>query len=89
MRASNILRSTATGDVTTDDAYLKAVVLTPAAAASTVTVRAGGASGTVILTLSAVASGASTVVAGLNVPCGAGIHVTLTGASAECSVVYE
>lgn len=89
MRASNILRATATGDITTTDAFLKAVTLTPATAASTVTVRAGGSGGTVILTLSAVASGASVPVVGLNVYCADGIHVTLTGASAECSVVYE
>lgn len=89
MRAANILRRTTTGDVTTASAYLKAVTLTPAAAASTVTVRAGGSSGTVILTLSAAANGASAVTPALNVLCADGIHVTLAGASAECSVVYE
>lgn len=85
----NILRRTTTGDVTTADSYLRAVTLTPAAAASSVTIRAGGSSGTVILTLNAVASGASIPVTGLNVYCADGIHVTLAGASAECSVVYE
>lgn len=86
---SNMVRATATGDITTADAILRAVVLTPAAAASTVVVRAGGSGGTVILTLAAAASTASTVLSGLSVPCADGIHVTLTGASAETSVVYD
>lgn len=84
----NIKRVTATGDITTADALLKAIVLTPAAAASSVTVRSGGSSGTVILTLNGVANGASVVLSGLNVFCADGIHVTLSGASAEASVIY-
>lgn len=86
---SNMKRATATGDITTTDAILRAVTLTPAAAASTVTVRAGGSGGTVILTLAAAASGVSAVLSGISVPCADGIHVTLTGASAETSVVYD
>ena len=85
----NMKRATATGDITTQDAILHAVTLTPAAAASTVTVRAGGSGGTVILTLAAPASGNSSVVSGLRVPCADGIHVTLSGTSAEASVVYS
>lgn len=87
--ASNCKRVTATGDITTHDSILRAVILTPAAAASTVQVRSGGASGTHILTLAAAAAGVSAVVDGLNVPCADGIHVTLSGASAEASVVYS
>jgi len=87
--SANILRRTTTGDVTTAAAYLRAVVLTPAAAASSVVIRAGGSGGTVILTLNAVANGTSVVMDMHGVYCAGGIHATLSGASAEASVIYQ
>lgn len=88
---ANIVQRTTTGAVTAADAYLKAVILTPGSDAATVTVKAGGASGTTILTLSATSS-----TAGNSVPsgdlcavfCKGGIHVTLTGTSPAVSVVF-
>lgn len=91
MNPSNILRVTATGDVTTVDSYLRVVALTNAgAAAGTLTVRAGGSGGTVILTLK-VGSATVNETVSVNLPdafCDGGIHATLSGASAEATFVY-
>ena len=89
MRSSAITRATATGDVTTHDSYLRAVTLTADAAAATAVVRAGGASGTVILTVTAPANTTQVVSDLHDAFCGGGIHLTLTGAAAEASVVYS
>jgi hypothetical protein len=86
VKGSVIARLTGTGDVTTHDAYLSAVVLTAAAAAST-TVRSGGATGPVILTVKAGVE-ATAVVRLDDAFCGGGIHVTLAGAGAEVSVTH-
>ena len=90
MDPSNIVRRTATGDITTATSYLRGVTLTCAAAAASVVVRAGGASGTIVLTLATPATSPTTVVSGdlSGAFCSGGIHVTLTGAGAEVSVVY-
>lgn len=86
--ASQISHVTATGDITTRDAYLRSVVLTGGADAATVTIRAGGDSGTVVL---AVGAGAGeTAAADLHDAfCGGGIHVTVdTGTTPDVTVVY-
>lgn len=85
----NARQVTATGDITTADAILRAVVLSPGSETATAVVRAGGSDGTAILALSAAASGNSTVISGLSVPCADGIHVTLTGTGASASVAYD
>jgi hypothetical protein len=88
VNASTIKRLTATGDVTTADAYLRAVYLLGGGEESTLTVRAGGSGGTVVLTIVAEA-GAVVYLADLHdAACAGGIHATLAGAGAEASIVY-
>ena len=82
----------ATGDVETGKGYLKSVTLTPAAALSTVAVRLNGASGTVVKTLQAAASGASVVWISSDhegVYFQGALHGTLSGASALADFEYE
>lgn len=76
----------ATGDiVATAEVMLLALVLTPAAAAASAVIREGGASGTVVLTLNAVANGSAVVVPG---PIAIrGPHLTLSGVGALFHVV--
>lgn len=89
MRTSQILEVTATGDVTTRDAYLRAVTLTGGSAASTLVLKAGGSGGTTRLTLKA-AIDTTVVVADLHdAYCADGIHATLTGAAAAATIVYS
>lgn len=88
MKGSTITRLTATGDVTTHDAYLRAVVVTAAGAAASATVRSGGGTGPVILTVKAGIE-ATAAADGLDDAfCGGGIHVTLAGVGAEASVIH-
>lgn len=90
--AANIVQRTTTGAVTAADAYLKAVILTPGSDAATVVVRAGGASGTTILTLSATSSTAGNSVSTgdlCGVFCKGGIHLTFTGTGPAASVVFQ
>lgn len=88
MNTSQIKQVSATGDVTTDDAYLRTVVLTGGSAASTLTVKAGGSGGTTILTLKAAID---TVAPAVELPdafCSGGIHATLAGAGAVATFAY-
>ena len=87
MDARNIKHVTATGDITTLTAYLSEVVLTGGSDAASAVVKAGGSSGTTILTVKA-AAGLTVAVPVTDVLCGAGIHVTLTGTAPACSVTY-
>ncbi len=75
-----------TGDVVaTAEVCLLAVVLTPAAANASAVIKEGGSSGTVVLTLNAVANGSAVVVPG---PIAIrGPHLTLSGAGALFHVV--
>lgn len=88
MNPSSIKRVTATGDVTTVTSYLRAVVLTAGADAATATVRAGGASGTVVLVVKAAI--ATTVPSGdlHDALCAGGIHVTVGGTTPDVTFVY-
>lgn len=88
---SDLIHATATGDVvvSTKVAFVHSVVLTPAAAKSTVVVRTGGASGTIKLTLQAPADGGSAVWsaghdAGALFP--NGVHITVSGSGALVDV---
>lgn len=89
MNTSNIKRVTATGDVTTADAYLRAVTLTgDGTNVPTLTVRAGGAGGTIILAVRALATATVAVDDLHDAYCADGIHATLAGTGAEATFVY-
>jgi ABC-type taurine transport system ATPase subunit len=85
---SNVKQIGATGDVTTADSVLKRVVLSAAADAATVVVRAGGSGGTQILTVKAAIATTMAVELG-DVPCKGGIHATFTGTGPAASFIYE
>lgn len=87
--ATTIKAATATGDITTLTAYLRSVVLTAGSDAASVVVKAGGSSGTTILTLKAAANTSAATPDLGRVHCGSGIHVTTTGTSPAVSVIYE
>lgn len=82
MKPSQPKRVTATGDVTTSDTFLRAVVLTGGSDAATVVVRAGGSGGDVVVTVKAAAN-ATVDVALYDVLCGDGVHATVTGTGPE------
>lgn len=87
MNPSNIKHVTATGDITTASSYLRGVVLSGGADAATAVIKAGGSSGTTILTVKAAI--ATTVPVSLpDVLCSGGIHVTITGTTPPCAVIY-
>lgn len=89
MGDSQIKAVSATGDITTADAYLKAVSITAAADAASVTVKSGGSGGTTVLVVKA-AIGATAVVPNLHdAYCADGIHVTLSGTGPSATVVFE
>lgn len=90
MRASNIKRVTATGDVTTADAYLRSVSLANGSDAATLTVRAGGSGGTVVLVLKVGSATAGEAVSTdlFDAFCADGVHATLTGTSPSATFVY-
>lgn len=91
---SDTLHVSATGDIVPQGhkAKLLSVTLTPAAALSTAVVRTGGASGTVVHTLQAAASGNSASWDAADkdgVLVQDGIHVTITGAGALVDVEFN
>ena len=88
MSGANIKNVSATGDITTSDGHLYAVVLTGGSDAAVLTVKAGGSGGTTILVLKAAT--ATTAAAPLNaaVYCDGGIHATLTGTAPNAAFVY-
>lgn len=87
MRASAIKEVTATADVTTVDTYLRGASLTGGSDAATLTVRAGGSGGTVVLVVKAAAN--STVAVPLyDAFCGGGVHATLAGTGPSSTFVY-
>lgn len=87
MQPSQIKAITATAAITTATSYLRGVTLTGAADAAVAVVRAGGASGTVILTVKAAIATTSHVDVASAI-CAEGIHVTITGTTPACTVVY-
>lgn len=89
MRTSTITQASATGDVTTVTSYLRAAVLTAGSDQATLTVRAGGSTGTVVLTVKAAANATAEVAALADAQCGDGIHVTLSGTGPVASLVYS
>jgi hypothetical protein len=92
---SGLVKAVATGNIVSGRGQLNSVILTPAAAVSTVDVRLDGSGGTVVLSLQAAASGSSVVwrasdqqygQAGAGVAFAGPLHVTLSGAGASVSV---
>ncbi len=87
MSDTQIKAVSATGDITTRDTYLQAVVLTGGSDAATLTVKAGGSSGTTVLVVKAAA--AATAAVDLHEAfCGDGVHATLTGTSPSATFVF-
>lgn len=87
MNPSQIKHIAATGDITTGTACLRELVLTAAGDAASAVVKAGGSSGTTILTVKA-ATGLTESVRLSDALCSGGIHVTLTGTTPACAVTY-
>lgn len=90
MQTSNIKRVTATGDVTTVGTFLRSVSLTNGSDAATLTVRAGGSGGTIVLVLKV---GGATVAESVTQDlfdafCADGVHATLAGTSPSATFVY-
>ena len=88
MNAANIKNLAATGDVVTSTVNLFSVTLTGGSDAATVTVKAGGSSGTTILVVKAAANTTVPVPFNAGVPCSGGIHATLTGTAPNAAFVY-
>lgn len=89
--ASRLVKVAATGNVRTGSVKLRSVVLTPAAALSTLDVR-DGSGGNVIMSLQAAASGASVPwMSGDEdgVVFGTAVHATLVGAGASATFEIE
>lgn len=88
MNPSLIKQLTADGDVVTDTARLRNVVLTGGSDAATVAIKAGGSGGTTVLTLKTAAS--TTVATGdlCDAVCPGGIYADLTGTGPVVTVVY-
>lgn len=86
--SSNIVRVTATGDAVSTSVNLRAIYLCAPSATSTAEIRAGGSSGTQILSLAA-QTGNSAPAADLHdVFCIGPVHVTISGSGASVTVVY-
>lgn len=88
MNASTIKQLSATGDVTTADAFVRSVVLTAGSDAATLVVKAGGSGGTTVLTVKAAAS-TTVEVACHDASCGGGVHATLTGTAPVATFVWS
>lgn len=89
MKPSQITSRTTTGDITTETAYLKSVVLCAGSDAATVIVKKGGSGGTQILKLATAANTSVNSGPLFDAQCGTGIHVTLSGTSPAVTVVWE
>lgn len=90
MKTGSLKLVTATGSITTGDAYLRSVTLTSGGDAASITVRTNGASGTVIVRLT-VAAAAMSVGTGYlgDVACPQGLHVTVdSGTTPSVMVAY-
>lgn len=85
--SAKIKQLSATGDVTTESSYLKAVVLTGGSAASSVDVKSGGSGGTTVLTVDA-AIDTTVPVDCHDAFLADGIHATLSGTGALVTFVY-
>jgi len=87
MIGSRIQRFTDSAAITNCQ-YLRNVILSPGSDAASCTVKTGGSEGTAILTLTAVANGATVSASLSDAPCPDG-YVALTGTGPSVSVVYR
>lgn len=85
---TTIQQVSASTAITEKPSQLVAVVLTADAATSTVEVRDGGSTGTVVLTLSVVANETVTFTPASTAALSKGIYLTLSGTGAVASVMY-
>lgn len=86
MRVAQPTRITATGTVYAGPGYVMGLLLTAGADAASATLRAGGPTGTVVLTIKA-AAGSSVSFAPAAAAAVPDLHVTLTGTSPELTVL--
>lgn len=87
MKGTKLTQVSATGDVTTVGTYVRSVVLTGGSDAATCTVKAGGSSGTTVLTVKAAAN--TTVEVALHDGfCAGGVHATLAGTGPVATFAY-
>jgi len=84
----NVKQVAATADITTVSTYLKAVSLTGGSDAATLTVKAGGSSGTVIAVLKAATATTAPQLDFGDVLCTNGVHATLTGTAPSATFIY-
>jgi hypothetical protein len=88
MRASHVVAVTETGDVTTRDTYLRGVSLTGGSDAATLTLKAGGSSGTTVLVVKA-ATNTTVHVPLYDSFCGGGVHATVAGTAPSATFVLS
>ncbi|HEV2778825.1 MAG TPA: hypothetical protein VGX25_05435 [Actinophytocola sp.] len=88
MNTSQIKEVSADGDVTTADAHLRLVSLTAGSDAATLVVKAGGSSGTTVLTLKAAANTSVVAPCLTDAFCANGVHADLTGTGPVATFVY-
>lgn len=88
MDTSNVKQVAATADITTVSTVLRAVSLTGGSDAATLTVKAGGSSGTTIAVIKAAAATTAPQLQFHDTLCSGGIHATLTGTAPSATFVY-
>lgn len=88
MDSYKVTQLAATADVVTSSAHLKQVSLTGGSDAATLTVKAGGSSGTTILVIKAAAGVTAPPVDMFDFLCAGGIHATFTGTAPSGTFIY-
>lgn len=88
MESYNVKQLAATADVTTVSTHLRGVSLTGGSDAATLTVKAGGSSGTVIAVLKAAAATTTPQWDFHDALCVDGIHATFTGTAPSATFIY-
>lgn len=88
MKSYKLTQLAATADVTTATAHLKSVHLTGGSDAATLTIKAGGSSGTVIAVIKAATATTAPPIDFGDALCAGGIHATLTGTAPSATFVY-
>jgi hypothetical protein len=88
MKAAQSKVVSATGDITTADAYLRGVVIAAGADAATCTIKRGGSGGVNVLVLAAAIGTTASAMFTADIDCPDGIHVAVTGTTPSVSVIY-
>ena len=89
VKAYKATQLAATADVTTASSYLKSVHLTGGSDAATLTIKAGGSSGTVIAVIKAASATTAPPIDFADFLCSGGIHATFTGTAPSATFVYQ